>query len=95
MPNDEFVNWHNIWPYHTDCYKATAVSVQMQMCHTLHRNVSDQISQMQAITPADLDVSEEEFCSRVCCLMRIRDYHMLARKDVESRMYQVTMHFDA
>ena len=84
MPNDEFVDWRNIWPYHTNCYKAAAVSIQMQMCRALHRNVSNQITQMQAITLADLDVSEEEFRSHVCRLLRIRDYHMFARKDVES-----------
>ena len=95
MPNDEFVDWRNIWPYHTDRYKAAAVSVQMQMCCTLHRNVSNQITQMQAITLADLDVSEEEFCSRVRHLLCICDYHMFVRKDVESQMYQVTVHFDA
>ena len=95
MPNDEFVDWCNIWPYHTDHYKAAAVSIQMQMCRALHRNVSNQISQMQAITLADLDVSEEEFHSHVRHLLCIHDYHMFARKDVESRMYQVTAHFDA
>ncbi len=84
MPNDEFVNWRNIWPYHTDRYKAATVSVQVQMCHGLHRNVSNQISQMQAITQADLDISEEEFCSCLRHLLHICDYHMLARKDVES-----------